>query len=48
MDGFRTCNERRLLILRMWIAKKYMHIPEIMKIVERRFELYKDIDGIEI
>lgn len=37
VDGFRTCNERRLLILQMWIAKKYMHIPQI---VERVTEDY--------
>jgi len=37
VDEFRTCDERRLLILRMGEARQYMHIPGIVEIVTKRF-----------
>lgn len=47
VDGFRTCNERRLLILQMWIAKKYMHIPQIVERVSRMLSEDNSLDFLE-
>lgn len=38
VDVFRTCPERRLLILQMGEAHKYMHIPGIVERVTERFK----------
>jgi len=46
-DVFRTCNNRRLLILQMGVARQYMHIPGIVEKVAEQFERPFHFEGFD-